>query len=98
MGAGRVVRGPKLASLANKANLGIGVVAGAAVGINLLGAIDDPHLLDIARITRKAKRTGELSIMDEVFVWHDLMQITNDMYASSYGWNYWREEIMGIGN
>jgi hypothetical protein len=69
----------------------IPVVAGIVTGVSLTTAISDPHMRDIATTTANFLATGELSMIDEVFILHDLYMITNDPFAASFGWELWHD-------
>ncbi len=71
----------------------LAVVGGVLVAAQMADAlrIDNPYVRDLAGITIKAKRSGQMSIMDEVTALDDLYQLTGDAFAASWAWTYWRE-------
>jgi RHS repeat-associated protein len=92
--ATRLVRGVSGLDRLRSIGIGIAVVGGVMQGLNMMNALDigNEYVRDMALITQKARR-GSMTMLDEVFVLHDLYQLTNDPFAAAWGWNYWENSI-----
>ena len=54
---------------------------------------ENPLVWDMATTTRRFQQSGSLQMIDEVFIYHDLMQLTNDSIAAAWAYNCWRESV-----
>ncbi len=61
----------------------------AVTAQNLFTAGSNPYVWDIAQTTRRYQRTGDLSMIDEVFVFYDLYMVTNEYFSSNVAYDVW---------
>ena len=54
--------------------------------------IDNPYLQDLAMTTIKLRRSGEITMLDEVSAYYDLYMLTNNPTAAAWGWRYWANQ------
>lgn len=94
-GSGRSIPRSRLAKFFGKALKGGGkavpVLGLALTAQTLFEAGSNPYVWDIARTTRKLRRTGEIEMIDEAFILYDLYQITNDYIGANVGYTTWLE-------
>lgn len=57
---------------------------------------NNPHIQDMAIITLKAQRGGDITMLDEVSILDDLYQLTNHGVAAAWAWRYWAHQYGGM--
>lgn len=93
--AAQLVRGiPGLDKLQSAGNA-LSVLGGVLAAVSMWDAlrIDNPYVRDMAMTTWKYQKTGQISLIDEVFILHDMYQLTHDPFAAMWGWEYWHSSI-----
>jgi len=85
---------PRALRIIESAGKALALIGFVAAGAEIMST--DPHneyLRDMMQTTRKAKSGGDLLMIDEVFILHDLYQLTDNHWVAQYGWQKWYQEI-----
>ena len=83
---------------ANKVRMiarGTAVASGVMAAAQLLQLTDigNPHLLELARATNRARSGAGLSLWDEAFALYDFYELTGEPLSAGYAWTTWSEGL-----